>query len=214
MSRHWIPSVTAVCGLLLPACGASDTAEQATAEPGPKPSMALDVSVEPADEATAMKAACARGAQEQCDAIDDDCDRRVDEGCGYGGGELQVTVAWGAGADLDLEVTEPGGETLGGETGSTASGGRLERTGEGRCEGPEVERRLEVAQWPEDPPTGEYAIALRHVDPCDVEGPVTATVTVSVHGYVSSVYNRTVEPSATARVATMRVSRRREPATP
>jgi hypothetical protein len=141
-----------------------------------------------------MEPTCAEDAEERCDALDSDCDGRIDEGCPEAEpGALDVAVAWTGGADLDLELDGPG----------AAHARRV--TSEGACgDSPEpIERRTLGSARP-----GRYAVSLRHVDACEAEGPVTASVTVSVGGRVLGTFNRGVDPGTTSRVVAFEVTAR------
>ncbi|MFO0550820.1 MAG: MopE-related protein [Polyangiaceae bacterium] len=62
---------------------------------------------------SALDQACTPNAVELCfDAIDNNCNGVIDEGCGLHSGVLQFAIAWDANeADVNLEVTDPAGET-------------------------------------------------------------------------------------------------------
>jgi len=57
---------------------------------------------------------CITAGPEICyNALDDNCNGPIDEGCGIDGGVVQFTIAWNESrADVDLEVTDPSGEVV------------------------------------------------------------------------------------------------------
>jgi hypothetical protein len=126
--------------------------------------------------ATAMQPFCAPDAAEACNAIDDNCDGRVDEDCGYAEGAVRAMAQWNSRANLDLVLMGPSG---------TAA---VDRKGEGACaEG----HRLEHAALRDAAP-GAYEVRLRYVDACTDDSETTATVSVIVNGALLGVYNRTL----------------------
>ena len=152
--------------------------------------------------ATVVQVACAEGAAEACNAVDDDCDGVVDEGCGYASGPIQVTVAWNSDADLDLYVVDPGEETVSFQRREGATGATMDHVARGACvaaDGESAEggeQRVENVYWNRLPPQGEYRVELHYLFECDTDaGPTTATVSVSVSGAVVGAYNLTLTPT-------------------
>ena len=77
-------------------------------------------------------------------------------------GELRVELVFGAGADLDLYLTDPAQETVYyANTPSRGSGGRLER--DLRCEDPAP--RVETVVVASAPP-GRYRVGVDHPESC------------------------------------------------
>ena len=144
---------------------------------------------------TALEVPC--GPPERCDAIDSDCDGTIDEdaACPYEGGPLQITVAWNSGADLDLYVTDPTGETVSFQRPRGVSGAVLDHSGRGSCaEGPAP--RIENYRFTSRPPAGEYAVELHYLFECEANaGPVTATIGIVVAGERLGPYNYTLSPN-------------------
>jgi len=109
------------CSILLLGCASggadgpvSETARD-VAETDDMPSVVEPptlVSIVPIATAEQIPRDCSNPVEESCNAIDDDCDGVIDDGCGYGGGLMQVTASWDTGADIDLYVTGPLGDTL------------------------------------------------------------------------------------------------------
>lgn len=75
----------------------------------------------------ALERACVASGPERCaDAIDDNCNGVIDEGCGIDTGPVQFVIAWDApAADVDLRVTDPNGELA--EAGRPLSSGLVKQ---------------------------------------------------------------------------------------
>lgn len=206
MRRELHPILT--ISFLIAGCGASPPPAPADpAEPlgAGRPVETAAPEVSPAEAAVEMRPSCSEGTLERCDAVDQNCDGHIDEGCGYESGALQVTLAWNSDADVDLVVTDPSDAVLSPAHTEVASGGTLDRQASGAC-GQASRDRIENARWADSPPSGEYRVALRYASECEREvGATTATVAISAAGRVLGVYNVTLEPEAEAPVATVRI---------
>ncbi len=95
-------------------------------------------------------------------------------------GEVQVTLRWADGADLDLHVTDPTGEEIDFGNPMSASGGELE--GGDQIPGCTAGTYVENTFWREGPPSGSYSAFVRNFSGC--EGPSSFTLTVLVGGTV------------------------------
>ena len=199
----WVP-----LGLLV-ACGTANpdtnTGEEAMSQGGEQEEAPLRPPARPpvlAEGTTAADAVCERGASEVCNAIDDDCDHRIDEGnCGYQSGPIQITVAWNSGADIDLYVLEPGGETVSAQQRRSETGAHLDHDGRGNCTEGQQHRRVENLRWEGRPPAGEYTVELHYLFECETNaGPTTATTSLTVAEQRIGTYNYTLTPNERVRV--------------
>jgi hypothetical protein len=139
---------------------------------------------------------CEPNAQESCNALDDDCNGVIDDGCGYETGGVQITAAWDSGADIDLYVTDPSGDTLyyNEQHDRTRGGGYLDQNARGDCRRNQKNPRVENAYWPSPAPEGPYKVELHYFGPCETSGATRVQLSVAVSGKLLGSYQYTLKP--------------------
>ena len=117
--------------------------------------------------------ACTPSGPEMCfNAVDDNCNGVIDEGCGLTTGPLQLEVAWGdSPADVDLRVADPtGGYVEPTHPNDGAERLRLDRDcPKDACYGQNVDNVLWAGL---DPPRGTYTVDVILTDPHGATLPV------------------------------------------
>jgi hypothetical protein len=197
------PALIAALGLVLAACGGTgkpgaqtgaNARRVAQVRTTPENAPYTDVKVDAAGEALAVT--CEPGAYEKCNAIDDDCNGVIDDECGYEGGEVQITVGWDSGADIDMYVTDPSGATLFYNDAHKRSriGGHLDHDARGDCRREQQNPRIENAYWPSPAKAGNYRVQLHYFSPCAKGATTEATLTVAVDSQPLGTYRFKLEP--------------------
>lgn len=144
---------------------------------------------------TVMNTTCHPNAVEVCNGLDDNCNGVIDEGCGYQTGNIQVTLGWNTGADLDLYVTDPYGHTISYQNRQSPSGGVLDHDARGACNPGQANNTIENVYWnTPQPPSGQYRIEVHYWGECRVADVTQATLSIAVGGQVIGAYNVVLRP--------------------
>ena len=156
---------------------------------------------------TVIEATCTQGAQEACNGLDDNCNGQIDEGCGYQSGNIQITSAWNTGADIDVYVTDPGGNVISYQNRQSPTGGVLDHDARGNCNSSQENNRIENVFWNSpQPPSGSYQVELHYWGDCGTGAvPTTTTLSIAVGGRIIGAYNYTLAPQQRVTIAQFQI---------
>ncbi len=193
-------SAAALLALALAGCAAAAPPPPKTPPP-PAPAPPVPKAPTVAAGVDPIELPCQPGAAEACNGLDDDCDGVIDNGCGYSSGGVQVTIGWDTGADIDLYVTDPSGETIyyNAKHRHSPLGGELDHDARGDCRPEQDHPRVENAYWPSPAPKGEYAVDLQYFGPCGDTKQTHVVMSVAVGGRVLGSFRYALRPEERVR---------------
>jgi tRNA (guanosine-2'-O-)-methyltransferase len=181
--------VDALAGCFVTGRATATTTVRTTTIARPTFNPAVTAAVAPPAEVQVLQAQCQPGTQEACNGLDDNCDGVIDEGCGYSGGNIQITAAWQTASDIDLHVVDPAGHEIYYAQRNSASGGTLDHDANAACA--VAPPTVENVYWnTQDPPRGQYQVRIVAYDMCGVPS-TPVTLSISVGGRVVGTYSAT-----------------------
>jgi hypothetical protein len=190
-----VAAVFAACAATMSGC-ASQAKPAVVATPPPSGPAPVERSASVHAEIDQVAIDCAPHGQDTCNAIDDDCNGVIDDGCGYATGGVQVTIAWDTGADIDLYVVDPSGQAVyyNEEHRKSPLGGQMDHDARGDCRREQQNPRIENAFWPSPAPSGTYEIDLHYFGPCGDISKTHVTVSVAALGKPFGTFRYELQP--------------------
>jgi tRNA (guanosine-2'-O-)-methyltransferase len=150
---------------------ACSSTPRAVAPPGPTV-VAKNVSASPG---VGLVSACTPSGPELCfNAIDDNCNGIIEEGCGVPSGPLQFVVAWGdSPADIDISLTAPNHEKVqDAEHNDNKSGFHMGKDCPNDREACQDQNLENIYFNGDEPPKGHYVVEVKLVELRTAETPV------------------------------------------
>lgn len=200
--QHWLlPLFVAVSA----GCGGKPLPVEKKTTPKPVPNK-LDTHIERSVDKIGYE--CREDSAELCNALDDNCNGVIDDGCGYSTGSIQITLGWDTGADIDLYVTDPEGDVIyyNEKNRHSASGGFMDHDARGDCRKEQKNTQIENVYWEtEQPPKGKYKVEAEYWGPCGDYDATRITVSVSIKSNIIGVFRYTMNPEERVDVANFKI---------
>lgn len=155
--------------MLMLGCGTASPSS--TTPSGASTVVAKNVSAPPG---IALASACTPTGPELCfNAVDDNCNGVIEEGCGVATGPLQFVVAWGdSPADIDISLTAPNKEKVQDQETHRASRSGFHLDKDCPNDGCGDQNFENIYFTGAEPPKGHYTVEVRLVELRAAESPV------------------------------------------